>query len=156
MTARVKGELVIERPVEEVFDFVADERNEPRFNLRMARAEKVSPGPIGIGTRFEADMKAMGRLTRMAVEFTGFERPHRLASTTRLSWMDVHGNLTFDPVPEGTRMRWLWELRPRGLRRPAEPLIGRMGQRQEQETWTNLKRLLEAQGGAARGGDPAA
>jgi hypothetical protein len=36
--ARIGGELVINRPVEEVFDFVADERNEPRYN-------RVSGGP---------------------------------------------------------------------------------------------------------------
>jgi hypothetical protein len=52
--ARVEGEILIEKRVEDVFDFVADERNEPRFNPRMLRAEKLSPGPIGAGTRFRA------------------------------------------------------------------------------------------------------
>jgi hypothetical protein len=33
--ARVSGEIRIERPVEEVFDFVADQRNEPIYNPRM-------------------------------------------------------------------------------------------------------------------------
>jgi hypothetical protein len=37
-----------------VFDFVADERNEPRYNPRICRAEKLSPGPVGRGTlRFD-------------------------------------------------------------------------------------------------------
>jgi hypothetical protein len=27
---RIEGEIVIDRPVDEVFDFVADARNEPR------------------------------------------------------------------------------------------------------------------------------
>lgn len=30
--AHVEGEIIINRPVEEVFDFVADERNEPHYN----------------------------------------------------------------------------------------------------------------------------
>ena len=142
--ARVEGELVIQRPVEKVFDFVADERNEPSYNPRMVRSEKVSPGPIGVGTRFEAEMKTKPRPTQMTVEFTSFERPRRLASTTRLSGMDIHGSLTFDPIPEGTRMRWEWELQPHGLMRLAGPLIDSIGRRQELEVWTNLKRLLEA------------
>jgi hypothetical protein len=29
---RLEGEIVIDRPPEVVFDFVADERNEPQFN----------------------------------------------------------------------------------------------------------------------------
>jgi hypothetical protein len=48
---RVEGEIVIDR-TEEVFDFVADERNEPRYNPKMRRAEQISDGPIGVGTRF--------------------------------------------------------------------------------------------------------
>jgi hypothetical protein len=51
----MEGDLAINRPVEEVFDFVADERNEPSYNPRMLRAEKVSDGPIGLGTRFWAE-----------------------------------------------------------------------------------------------------
>jgi hypothetical protein len=30
--------------VDEVFDFVADERNERRYNQRMLSSEKLSPG----------------------------------------------------------------------------------------------------------------
>jgi hypothetical protein len=40
----IEGEIVIDRPVGEVFDFVADECNEPRFNPQMRRAEKISFG----------------------------------------------------------------------------------------------------------------
>lgn len=48
--AHIEGEMVINRPVEAVFDFVADESNEPRFNPRLTRVEKISAGPIGLGT----------------------------------------------------------------------------------------------------------
>jgi uncharacterized protein YndB with AHSA1/START domain len=34
--ARIDGEIVIAAPVEQVFDMVADERNEPRYNPRMS------------------------------------------------------------------------------------------------------------------------
>jgi len=44
-----RGGIVIGRPVEDVFDFVADERNEPLYNPRMIRAEKVTPGPVDKG-----------------------------------------------------------------------------------------------------------
>ena len=37
----IEGEIIIARPAAQVFDFAADQRNEPRYNPRMARAEKV-------------------------------------------------------------------------------------------------------------------
>jgi hypothetical protein len=143
--ARIDGEIVINRPLEEVFDFVADERNEPRYNPRMLRAEKLSPGPVGLGTRFRAEMTSRRRLVVMTIENTGYDRPRRLASTTRLSTMDIRGTLTFDPVAAGTRMRWAWDLQPHGLLNLMTPVVARIGARQEQTIWANLKRLLEAQ-----------
>ena len=142
--ARIEGEIIIERPLEEVFDFVADERNEPRYNPRMLHAEKLTAAPIGAGTSFRAEMKGRRRPVEMTVEFTEYERPRRLALTAHLSPMEIRGGLTFEPVPEGTRMRWQWTLEPRGLLKVLSPLIVRMGRRQEQTIWSNLKELLEA------------
>lgn len=142
--ARIDGEIVINRPVEEVFDFVADERNEPRYNPRMLSSEKLTPGPVGLGSQFRAAMRTRPRSISMTTEFTAFERPRRLALTTRLATMDIEGTLTFDPVPAGTRMRWSWQLRPRGLLKLLTPVVVRVGRRQEQTIWTDLKRLLEA------------
>ena len=105
--ARVEGEIVIARPVEEVFDFVADERNEPRYNPRMVRAEQVSSGPIGPGTQFHTELKTMGRTMPMAVQFTRFERPRLLASRTTSSMMETEGSLTLGAAPiEGLGVPW--------------------------------------------------
>ena len=133
--ARVEGEITISRPVERVFDFVADERNEPRYNARMVRAEQISDGPIGEGTRFRTVLETMGRTMPMVVEFTGYERPLRLASVTRSSMMETEGALMFEPVPGGTRMRWSWDVRPRGAMKLMAPLVGVLGRRQEREIW---------------------
>jgi Polyketide cyclase / dehydrase and lipid transport len=150
--AHIGGEILIGRPIEEVFDFVADERNEPRYNPRMLHAETISPGPIGAGTRFRAKMSVRRRPVEMTTEFTVYERPRRLALTTHLSAMEIHGSLTFDPVPEGTRMRWQWDLEPRGPLRLLRPLIVRMGQCQEQAIWSELKKVLETSEDVNRAG----
>jgi uncharacterized membrane protein len=60
----IDGEIVIKRPVEEVFDFAVDVRNEPRYNPHMRRAEQITDGPIGVGTRFRAEISSMGRTVR--------------------------------------------------------------------------------------------
>ena len=97
--ARVVGEIVIYRPVVEVFDFVADERNEPRYKPRLRDVEQISEGSIGSGTRFRTELETMDRTMPMIVEFGGYERPRRLASVTRSSMMGTEGALTFESVP---------------------------------------------------------
>ena len=143
--AHVQGENIINRPVEDVFDFVADERNEPRYNRAMNRSELITEGPIGVGSRFHAVMSMRGRPADVTVEFTAYERPRFLASASHLSNMEIQGSLTFDPVPEGTRMRWSWELQPSGILKVLTPLIAYMGRRQDRAIWTGLKHILESQ-----------
>src|SRR5690349_446978 len=105
--AKIEGEIVIGRPVEEVFDFVADSRNEPSFNPAMAGVELLTPLPIGRGTRFRARMSRAG--TPMLVELTEFDRPHRLGSRTTSSMMQTSGALTFATDGGGTAMSWNWQ-----------------------------------------------
>jgi hypothetical protein len=141
--ARIDGEILIGRPVDVVFDFVADQRNETRYNPRMVRADKITGGPVGKGTVFRSATASMGRTAGMRVELTGYDRPVRLASSTTMTQADMAGTLTFEPVPAGTRMHWTWDVRPKGAFRLLAPLIGWLGRRQERAIWSSMKRYLE-------------
>lgn len=145
---RFGGAIVIRRPVEAVFDFVADERNEPRYNTRMIAAELLTPEPIGVGARFHARMMSRRRPVDMLIAITVYERPRRLGSRTELTAMQIEGMLTFEPLPEGTRLKWAWNVQPRGWLRLLSPLVTLLGRRQEAAIWGALKRYLEAQPGA--------
>lgn len=85
----------------------------------------------------------------MVVEVTGYERPSWLASVTRSSTMETEGALTFESIPGGTRMRWSWDVRPRGLLRLIGPIVGAIGRTQERRIWGGLKRLLEVELGGS-------
>ena len=139
--AKIQGQILIGRPAEEVFDFVADSRNEPSFSPAMAGVELLTPLPIGAGTRFCARMGRAG--TPMRVELTEFDRPHRLGSRTTSSMMQTSGALTFAAGGEGTVMSWDWQVRPKGWMRMPGPLFGPLGARTERRIWASMKRYLE-------------
>jgi uncharacterized protein YndB with AHSA1/START domain len=141
----VKGEILIHRRPDEVFDFVANEENEPRYNPEMRYARKVSPGPIGVGTTFECQMTGRGKVVPMTIQFTEYEKPHRLSERVHMDAMDLTGGLAFEPVKGGTRMRWSWDLQPHGMLRFMGPLVAWMGRRMERRIWSSLKQLLEAE-----------
>ena len=141
--AKIAGSIEIHRPVEEVFDFVADETNEPRYNKDIVRCEKVTSGPIGVGTRYEAAMKST-RDASMTVELTDYVRPHRLGSVAHIEGtMDISGAMTFEAIKGGTLMSWEWDVQPHGCMRLLGPLVTRMGSRNEERIWKGLKALLE-------------
>ena len=146
--ARVTGEILINRPVEMVFDYVADQRNEPIYNPKMLQSEKITDGPIGVGTRFRASARSGRRVVKMLTEITEYDRTWRLGSRTAMSSVDVNGGLTFEPVDRATRMSWSWEVGSKGPLRLLGPLVARLGRRQEQTIWIGLKAQLEGSGPA--------
>ena len=155
---RIEGEIVIGRPVDEVFDYVADQSNEPEYNPQMVRAEKITPGPVGKGTRFRSAVASRGRTAGMLIECTGYDRPKLFATTTTMAQADIGYTLRFEPAPAGTRMRWSGQVQPKGAFRLLGPLITWLGTRQEQRIWAALKQHLEATpaGPARTGPVPAA
>jgi len=44
--------ITIDRPVADVFAYVADLENLPRWNYAIQQTRMVSPGPVGVGTRY--------------------------------------------------------------------------------------------------------
>ena|ERR1041385_1575667 len=52
MAVTFYNEIEIARPIEEVFDFLVDFRNLPKWNYYVMTVEKITQGPIQIGTEF--------------------------------------------------------------------------------------------------------
>ena len=140
---KIRGSITIRRPVEDVFDFVADQRNEPRYNPKMTRAVKVTDGPIGVGTQFRSTVDSRGAPVQVTITCTGYDRPHRLASRSTMTGAVIEGDVRLHPVPEGTVFSWDWDVAVSGAARFAGPLVGWIGRRQEHTIWTGLKDLLE-------------
>lgn len=155
---RIRGSLDIACPVEKVFDTVADQRNEPRYNPRMITSIKLTDGPVGVGTRFDATVLSGGKRLPVTVEYTDFERPHLIASRSVMAGFVAAGHVRCEPIAGGTRFSWDWTVTVTGPARLAGPVVGLVGRRQERAIWAGLQRLLEhapegdAEGGAARPG----
>ena len=88
---RLQREIVIEHLVEDVFDFVTDAGNEPRYNSRILSVEKTTSGPKGCGTHFILVSKATVRRMAVDYEIIAYERPRKTTSRTirGLPLMDV-------------------------------------------------------------------
>jgi hypothetical protein len=150
--ATVRGEIVIGRPVGVVFDYAADQSNEPRYNPRMVRAEKITPGPVGKGTRFRSAVATGGRTAELLCEITACDRPRLLESFTTMAQADFSYTLRFEPAAGGsTRMRWSARVMPKCGYQLFGPLASWLGDRQELQIWTAKKQLLEAAAGPATG-----
>jgi hypothetical protein len=89
----VENAIEICRSPEDVFDYLTDITKEVEWNPRTRRVEKLTPGPIGLGTRFGAEWI---KGNPAVVEYVRFERPMAWASVARsrrLHWLRQHPDL---------------------------------------------------------------
>jgi hypothetical protein len=93
MAHEFSGSAVIERPISEVFAFLADGTNDPKFSPRVLEMRKATEGPVGVGTVFESKVKDAGMTTSRNFELTTFEEP------TKIRWAERSKNMV--TVPDG-------------------------------------------------------
>jgi carbon monoxide dehydrogenase subunit G len=93
MANEFSGSVVIDRPIADVFAFLADGTNDPKFSPRVQSISKETDGPIGVGTVFASTVKDAGMKTNRRFELTDFEAP------TRIRWTERSKNMV--TVPEG-------------------------------------------------------
>src|ERR1700684_2023666 len=72
----IRNTTLINRPIEEVFDFAVDTRNEFKWNPKVRAMTKLTDGPIGLGTRMAAKWTMSGQIELVCTEY---ERPCRWA-----------------------------------------------------------------------------
>jgi hypothetical protein len=93
MPNEFSGSVQVDRPINEVFAFLAAGTNDPKFSPRVLEIQKTTDGPIGAGTVFESKVKDAGMTTSRKFELTEIEEP------TKIRWTEVSKNMV--TVPEG-------------------------------------------------------
>jgi uncharacterized protein YndB with AHSA1/START domain len=117
MAGRFEATIVIDRPIEKVFEFLADGENDKKFSSRIIEIEKTTEGPPGVGTVYSSTAKDAGVKMRHEFELTQFEPPTRIRWTelTKHPLVVTEGGYDLAPEGEGTRVHFFNELQGRGV-----------------------------------------
>jgi Polyketide cyclase / dehydrase and lipid transport len=142
----VENAVEIARSPDDVFDYCVDLTREPEWNPKAKRVEKVTDGPIGLGTRYEA---AFLKGSPMTIELVRFDRPLEWESIGRSPRLDARGEGRVSPTDNGARLLMRMELRPKGTLRLLLPILGRFMHKQEERNLAAIKEALEDPGASA-------
>jgi uncharacterized membrane protein len=129
----------IDRPVGEVFAYLSDFQNIPKWNYYVLEVRQLSDNPIGVGTTYHQVRKSDEQDFRI-IEFAPNHSvvvktlPHSSPSFERKFTLDGEGNTT--------RLRDEWKL-DTGSPTILERLASRRGKSAVAENLTKLKELLE-------------
>jgi hypothetical protein len=138
--------VIINRPVEHVFPYVVNLDNQKQWMADVVASKQVSEGPIGVGTRYQQDMKMMGRSLDTMYEITGYEYPTKMSyEAVSRGMMEFGGQYTFTPEGEGTAINFNGYAKFTGAWRLVEPLFAGEVQRGFNKELSELKKVLEAE-----------
>jgi uncharacterized membrane protein len=146
MAGRFEATVVIDRPIEEVFAFLADGENDPKFSPRVLEIAKTSDGPPGVGTVYASTVKDAGMKTKREFKLTEFE------PFTRIRWAELSKNLVtapeggYDLAREGieTRVTVYNVLEGHGLGKLIAPLALRSARKGANDFGKAIKTAVEA------------
>jgi uncharacterized protein YndB with AHSA1/START domain len=86
MAGRFDVTTVINKPIDEVWAFLADGENDPKFSARVLEIKKTTDGPVGAGTIYKSTVKDGGVKTKREIKLTEFVAP------TKMRWTEVSKN----------------------------------------------------------------
>ena len=140
----VEGTVVINRPIEEVFAYLANPENASQWQGAVVEAKQTSEGPVGVGTTGKMTSQFLGRRGESTWEITEFELNKKATLKSTSGPVPYEQSATFESVDEGTKVTLVAEFDIGGFYKLAEPLFTRMGHRQAEADFANLKDLVEA------------
>jgi hypothetical protein len=128
----------------QLVDYIADHRNELRWNAEMVTIERLDSGPLRAGARFADTARAMGMRFRARLELVELapERLVRFRGATAI--MSLETAYAVAAHPEGSRLVFDFTAVPRLLARPLRSWVQREMDRRFDTLIPALCRAAEA------------
>src|SRR5579859_1358569 len=141
--AHAENQVTINRPVSDVFSYLLDGANNPRWRPGVLDIKHDAATPTGLGAVYKQGLKGPGgridgdyKVTRLQpnqlIEFQVIAGPARPT-----------GTYTLEPAGSGTKVSFVLDFQPKGLARLMDGMIGKTMQ-SEVGYLSNLKTVLES------------
>lgn len=141
----IRSTIVVDAPIERVWDILADVQGQPRWMTDMKSVRVLTRGPIGAGTRAEAEIRIFGIRVLDPITISTFEPPGRFA-IRHAGRFSGEGVIELESGADGstTVVRWDETIVPPYLphlgARVLAPILGRVFQ----ADLGNLRALVES------------
>jgi uncharacterized protein YndB with AHSA1/START domain len=135
--------VMIDRPVEEVWKFITDLSNVPKWETAVLEVKRTSAGPVGVGSTWELKRKDNWTLPQRCIEF----EPNRKLCFVITSGPAEGTVVTYsmETVEGKTKLTSGGDFKFNGLYRLLGPFVTRGQRREIIASIGNLKSILESE-----------
>jgi len=140
----VKTEVHINRPASQVFAYLADMSNNPKWQRGMKSCTWTSQPPLAVGSTYDQEAAFLGRKIVSSFKVTEFKSGRLIHIVSTGGTMAIDVARTVDVQADGTALVGaVIKGEPPGLMRFAGPLMKMMVGSSVRKDYANLKQILE-------------
>lgn len=144
MASKLEATILIDRSTEDIFRFLNNPDNHPKFVPGMLEFKKISPGPLGqVGATARGVRQFLGVKMNLPYEITEVEQGNRLGMKGKIGPITFNDGYVLESMGPSTRVKFWLEFTLTGLMTLARPFLAIVGKTHAHETLTNLKKALE-------------
>jgi carbon monoxide dehydrogenase subunit G len=136
-------------PIDETFAFIADFANAQHWDPGVATSERIDPGPVGLGARYQLGIRLRGRVAPMEYRITTYEPSRRVVLTGEGSNVSAVDEIRFEPTATGTRIDYTADIRLGGWMRLVAPFAGGSFEKLVRDALGGMQRVLDGRAKAA-------
>jgi uncharacterized protein YndB with AHSA1/START domain len=138
-----EGSESLNRPAAEVFEFIADVRNDPRWHTDVIEARLINTTTVGQGSTFEIRTKPVMGISGGTVTVSGYDPPNRIVFEVRMGKLEPMTTFTIVPDEAGCVVTRRIDMEPQGLLRAMAPFMSGMMRKRNAGFLVNLRHVLE-------------
>ncbi len=136
--------LFINRPQQEVFDYLSNPANDAQWQSSTEVSEWTSEGPPGVGSTQRSVIRFLGRKLESEIEITIWDPPQRLGFKVVSGPVPFEGTIKFESQENGTQVTQTIQGEPGGFFKIAEGLVSKQIEKQIGTDFDALKLQMEA------------
>ena len=141
---KVETTVQIDRPSEEVFAFISNFENNPKWQSGQLEAKFTTEEPLRVGSTYDQVAKFLGRRVISTFEVVEYEPNRKVKASSTSGSFPITFTRMVEPSDEGSEVTAIIEGDASGFFRLAEPLLKRMVQNSVDADYQNLKKILES------------
>ena len=144
---KIEMSVVIDRPVDDVWNFMTDWSNFAKMNPVILEARQTSTGPIGIGTTIEARLRNPNIIQRDTnIRVIEYEPKRRFAfEHTTGTLKGARTTFSVESIDGKSRLTLATDAKLSGFFRLVGPLVAGRAKREVGEEISNVKRIMESE-----------
>ena len=136
--------IFINRPPQEVFDYITNPDNDSNWRTTAVSAEWTSADPVGVGSTQRTVGKFLGRKIDSTNEVTVWDPPNQFAFKSVDGSIPLAISQKLAAKDDGTQLTINLEAELAGFFKMAEGLVGKQAEKQVDTDFNALKLVLEA------------